>query len=366
MILVTGGAGYVGSVLATDMLRLGESVRVVDLQWFGNPLRQQKGLEVVCGDILEFDPAWLDGVHAVCHLAAMSNDPTADFLPELSIMSNVTATRRLAEAVAERASRQQREIRFVFASSCSVYYRSDACADCNTERLTEDTAVAPSSYYSKSKRMAELELLRVAEQHPRFCPVILRKGTLFGLSPRMRFDLVVNAFTLSAWSERQLTVNGSGEAWRPLLHIQDAVDAYIYLLSAPTAETRCGIFNILHKNYRVLELAHWVAEVLQRHRGVDIRVKRDRANETGLRSYYVGADRLAKIVGFRSERGTTQAVLAIWDALVRGDFGADAKSDSRYFNIRRLRELPLMGEQRNEQLVATMSGLRNGSEGAAT
>ena len=338
MILVTGGAGYVGSALVAELLRLGEPVRVVDVQWFGNPFPPHALLEIIDGDVRDFDPAWLDDVDAVCHLAALSNDPTADFMPGLSITTNVLATRVLAQMIATKATREQRPIRCLFASTCSVYY-SSVTADWNVERMTEDTAVSPTSNYSKSKRLAEVELLKTAQRHPYFCPAILRKGTVFGVAPRMRFDLVVNALTLSAWSSRTLTVNGSGEAWRPLLHIQDAVDAYIYMLAAPP-DVICGrTFNLLHKNYRVLELAHWVAEVLEKHKGIEVRVRRDRSADNGVRSYYVDGSRLAGALGIRAERGTTRAILEIWEALERGDFGADPVADLRFFNIRCLQDL---------------------------
>lgn len=338
MILVTGGAGYVGTELVMALCRLGEPVRVVDLEWFGNALTPGAGLEVIRADIQHFDDAWLDGVDAICHLAGLSNDPTADFMPELNIASNVLATRRLAEAAAARATRERRTVRCLFASSCSVYY-SEVRPDGDVEPVAEDMPVSPTSNYSKSKRLAELELLRTAASCPNFCPVILRKGTVFGLSRRMRFDLVVNAFTLQAWHRRVLAVNGSGEAWRPLLHIQDAVDAYVYLLSAPTAAVRGRIYNLLHKNYRVLELAHWVSEILEKHRRVDVRVKRDRSADTGNRSYYVNGSRMAAEIGFRAERGTTQAVLNIWDALEQGTFGRSPEQEASFFNVRRVRDL---------------------------
>ena len=145
--------------------------------------------------------------------------------------------------------------------------------------MTEDMPIAPTANYSKTKRLAEVELLRIADQNPLFVPVLLRKGTIFGLGPRMRFDLVVNVFTLHAWRNQQLTVHGHGEAWRPLLHIRDAADAYIHLLSAPDDKIRGEAFNLVHKNYRVLELAHWVAEVIEQRYGVEVRVKRDRCDE---------------------------------------------------------------------------------------
>jgi nucleoside-diphosphate-sugar epimerase len=345
LILVTGGAGYIGSLLVRELLALGETVRVVDTHWFESSFDAHEGLEVIKADLRYCDTAGLlEDVNAVIHLAGLSNDPTADFAPHLNSESNVLATRRLAQAVAEKTQSEQREIRFLFASTCSVYYTSSVAGDVNVEQMTEELPVAPTANYSKTKRLAEIELLRIAQQHPLFCPTILRKGTLFGLAPRMRFDLVVNIFVLHAWRKRLLTVHGGGEVWRPLLHICDAVDAYLHLLWAPIEKIRGETFNLVHKNYRILELAHWITEILEQHRGVEIYVKRDRSSGDSLRSYYVDGGKITKALGFRPERGVAQAALEIWDALERGEFGLEPEKDPRYFNIYWLKET--MAEER--------------------
>src|SRR5918998_1222425 len=295
MILVTGGAGYIGSLLVRELLALGETVRVVDPLWFGDQLDDHGRLELIKDDLRYRDAAsLLEDVNAVIHLAGLSNDPTADFAPNLNSESNVQATRQLAQAVAEKAQLEQREIRFLFASTCSVYYTPSVAGDVNVEQMTEDLPVGPTANYSKTKRLAEIELLRVAEGEPLFCPTILRKGTVFGLAPRMRFDLVVNVFVLHAWRKRLLTVHGSGEVWRPLLHVRDAVDAYLHLLWAPTGKIQGETFNLVHKNYRILELAHWITEILEQHRGVEVRVKRDRTSGDSLRSYYVDGEKITR------------------------------------------------------------------------
>ncbi len=336
--MVTGGTGYIGSLLVRELLALGETVRVVDTHWFGDSFDTHERLDLVEADLRYSEMGYLEGVNAVVHLAGLSNDPTADFAPELNNGSNVLATRRLAEAVAEKAELEQREIRFLFASTCSVYYTPSLAGDVNVVRMTEELPVAPTANYSKTKRLAEIELLRVAHEHPLFCPTMVRKGTIFGLAPRMRFDLVVNTFVLHAWRNRLLTVHGSGEVWRPLLHIRDAVDAYIHLLWAPTGKTRGETFNLVHKNYRILELAHWITEILEQHRGVEAYVKRNRMAGEFKRSYYVDGSKVTSVLGFRPERGITEGALEIYDALERGDFGSEPENDSRYFNIRWLKE----------------------------
>ncbi len=343
MILVTGGAGYVGSLLTKELLALGETVRVVDTMWFGDPFPSHERLNLVNGDLRNPSPAWLDGVDAIIHLSGLSNDPTADFAPELNSEANVFATRQLAQLAAEKATKDGKPMRYLFASTCSVYYAPTSADQANVSVMTEDMPIAPTANYSKTKRLAEIELLRIADKYPLFVPTMLRKGTVFGLSPRMRFDLVVNVFTLHAWRNRRLTVHGHGEAWRPLLHIRDAVDAYIHLLNAPQERIRGEAFNCVHKNYRVLELAHWVAEVIEENYGVEVAVKRDRTGNSASRSYFVSGDKIARELGFSADRGTAEAVKSIWEALERGDFGLEPEKDPRYFNIRWLKDTLMAG-----------------------
>ena len=343
MILVTGGAGYVGSLLTQELLGLGHNVRVVDTMWFGDPFPEHERLQMIAGDLRNPDPTWLNGVDAIIHLSGLSNDPTADFAPQLNNEANVFATRQLAQLAAEKATRDGKPMRYIFASTCSVYYAPTTAEQANVQIMTEDMPIAPTANYSKTKRLAEIELLRIADQYPLFVPVMLRKGTVFGLSPRMRFDLVVNVFTLHAWKNRTLTVHGHGEAWRPLLHIRDAVDAYIHMLNAPQEKIRGEAFNVVHKNYRVLELAHWVAEVIEQNFGAEIRVRRDRTGNAASRSYYVSGEKIARELGFSADRGTSEAVVAIWNALERGDFGAEPDKDPRFYNIRWLKDTLMAG-----------------------
>jgi nucleoside-diphosphate-sugar epimerase len=337
--MVTGGAGYIGSVLVRELLALGETVRVVDPLWFGDYLDAHDRLELVGKDLRYCDmTSLLKGVDAVIHLSGLSNDPTADFAPDLNNESNVQATRLLARAVAEKSEKEQREIRFLFASSCSIYYTPSMSEDVNIEVMNEELPVAPTANYSKTKRLAEIELLRIAEQYPHFCPTMLRKATIFGLAPRMRFDLVVNAFVMQVWRNQFIPIWGSGEAWRPFLHIRDAVDAYIHLLHVPTGKIRGEAFNLVHKNYRVLELAHWITEILEEHRGVQANV-----NVTGAKASLSGATtstvtRSRRRWGSGPSEGWPKAALEIYDALERGDFGSEPENDPRFFNIRWLKE----------------------------
>jgi nucleoside-diphosphate-sugar epimerase len=336
MILVTGGAGYVGSVLTRELINIGESVRIVDLLWFENPPDSNPHLEFVNGDVRSWQSSWLDDVTAVVHLAGFSNDPTADFAPEANIEFNVVASRTLAKAVADRARRDRRIIRLLFGSTCSVYHKDAGITGAVPEEMTEDHPVGPTANYSRSKRLAEIEILRVASEVPELCPIILRKGTLFGLSPRMRFDLVLNAFCLSAWRSRLLTVHGLGNAWRPLVHVHDAADAYLSLLRAPPDAVRCQIFNIVHKNCQILELAMWVSKVLEVERGVSLQIVCAPFQERRMRSYSVDGAKLSKAAGITLSRGMQDAILDIWDSLDRGLFGLEPDDNPLFFNVKQL------------------------------
>ncbi len=342
MILVTGGAGYIGSRLLPYLLAQGYSVRTVDTLWFDYSLPNHPSLEVVEADLAEFDPAWLSGVDHVIHLAGLSNDVTSEFAPELALRSNVQASASLAKAAAEAAARGGKAIRCLFASSCSVYYQPAAAQEPSREMLEEASPVQPSAIYSRTKRAAEFELLKAQTDEPLFCPVILRKGTVFGDAPRMRFDLVVNTFVLSAWSRRTLFLDGATEIWRPLLHIDDAVEAYLTLLKQPTQLIQGRIYNLLGQNYLISELGAEVCTILREDRDVIVEIVRQAANDNGGRSYRVSGERIGAELGIRPSRGLRESVLEIWDKLESGEYGANPAEDSRFFNIRWLAQnLPL-------------------------
>lgn len=334
MILVTGGAGYIGSRMVPILLQAGHAVRLVDTLWFGRSLADHPNLEVIQADLLNCDSTWFRDVDTIIHLAGLSNDVTADFAPEQSWRSNALASEALARTAAAVSDVGQREIRCLFASTCSVYYSVQHASDTTVVEMDEESIISPMATYSRSKREAEVSLLAASLHHPRFVPVLLRMGTIFGISPRMRFDLVVNTFTLSSWCDRKMTLHGSAEVWRPVLHLDDAIDAYLHLLSQPSHLVRGQTFNVVCENLRISALAAHVAETLRIHRGVQVDVVRDDEVDNGSRSYSVNAGKIEQMLGFRARRDVANAVLSIWDALDRGDFGPDPRNNSRFFNIR--------------------------------
>jgi nucleoside-diphosphate-sugar epimerase len=326
-VLVTGGAGYIGSVVVPRLLEIGDDITVFDKLYFGDAglADVRDRLHLSSGDVRALDPAVLDGVDAVVHLAGLSNDPSADFNPTANATINAMGTEELARAAREAGIR-----RFVFVSTCSVYYTRGPSDDLKTE----DTPVAPTAFYSQGKWLAERKLLELAA--PGFTPVVLRLGTVFGLSPRMRYDLVVNTFVRDAWQHGRLTVHAGGEVWRPLVHIKDVADAILTALYAPKANVHGEVFNIVHKNYWIQSLAHWVKKVLEGKAKVEIDI--DYAGQAEARGYRVSMDKAQTRLGFRADRGITAAVLEMWEALERGRF-TDFENPI-YYNIRWMKNLP--------------------------
>jgi len=257
-VLVTGGGGYIGLELCRQLVERGDTVRVVDRFFFGaTPLQElaaRSGGRVthVAGDVRDFDDAWLDGIDGVSHLAGLSNDPTAEYNPDANWQMNAVATERLAEACKRRGV-----ARLVFGSSASLY------DGIGPGMFDEQTPVAPRGAYSLSKKYGEDALLRAADAH--FAPTCLRQGTVYGWSPRMRFDLVVNTFLKDAVTVGKLYLHGGGWQWRPLVDVTDVARAHVVCLGAPLDAVRGEIFNVMQENYQVRQLAMLVAGSLSLH-----------------------------------------------------------------------------------------------------
>jgi len=320
MILVTGGAGYVGCILVRELLSKGEAVRVFDKLFFGDAGLQEvrDKVELIEGDLRYFDEAILDGIDSVIHQAGLSNDPTAEFNPKANHEMNTVATEVLASACKRRGIN-----RFVFASTCSIYDRGLYAED---RLLDEDSEVSPRAAYAVSNYEAERALLAMADD--RFCPVILRKGTLYGFSPRMRYDLVVNTFVKDALMTGGLKVFCGGEMWRPLVDVNDAAKAYICCVEAPEQKVRGQIFNLVFKNYRILELAHWVREAFKPIKRVEIEVD---YSEYRTRSYRVSGQKIETVLGFKPSVSVKESVEHMVRMIQKHGYGDFL--NPRYYNI---------------------------------
>ncbi|MBN1855930.1 MAG: SDR family oxidoreductase [Dehalococcoidia bacterium] len=284
-VLVTGGCGYIGSVLVPILIHRGYEVVVLDKLYFGTASLDavSEKVHLVPGDVRTIDDSVLDGVWAVIHLGSLSNDPTAEFHPEASESINFQGTVRFAEMCKRRGVE-----RFTFASTCAVYgFWLDSEA-------TETHATSPQSAYARSKLDAENALRMMACDG--FCPIVLRQATVFGLSPRMRWDIVLNAFVMHAFRTGKLDVWFGGEAWRPLVHVRDVAEAHVACLEAPQERVAGHVFNLVYDNYVILDLARRVSDALA---SVDINTTMSVNNDQeDSRSYRVSGSLLKEMVGF--------------------------------------------------------------------
>jgi nucleoside-diphosphate-sugar epimerase len=317
IILVTGGAGYIGAALVKKLVESGEKVRVFDKLYFGDSALSgvRNRIELIPGDVREFNPELLDGVKAVMHLGSLSNDPTAEFDPKANHEINCEGTLRVAEACKMKGVR-----RFTFASSCAIYgFHVDGVAN-------EDFPANPQSEYSQSKLEAEKGLLSLAGSD--FCPVVFRQATVFGFSDRMRWDLVVNTMTRDGFDKGRIHIYCAGDNWRPLIDLRDVADAHILAMNAPEDKVKGQIFNLVHKNFRILELGHWIREIIKPFRKVEIEVLFGTKES---RSYRVSGEKIKRVLGFEPKVSVEHAVKEIWDMLRSGrytDF-----SNPIYYNI---------------------------------
>ena len=306
-VLVTGGCGYIGSVLVPMLLDRGYNVRVFDKLYFGEEsLEKVRGkIELIAGDVRNFDPVILDGIDGCIHLGSLSNDPTTTFNPDASRTINFEGTMKLAKACKERGIQ-----RFTFASTCAVYgFHLDRTAD-------EAFPVNPQSDYAMSKLNVDIELQKMSDEN--FSPVILRQATVFGFSPRMRWDIVVNAFAMHAFKTGRLDVWFGGEVWRPVIHVKDTAEAHIRCLEAPAEKVRGEIFNLVYKNYRILELAHRVKKALA-EMGINVEVDAN-YDHVDSRSYRTAGDKIANVLNFTPSISIEDGVEEIVNVLRSGQY----------------------------------------------
>lgn len=323
MILVVGGAGYIGSVLVRELLARGYAVRVLDRMFFGDSgLREHREqIELFAGDVRTMDSSVLEGVESVINLSGLSNDPTAEYNPHANFEMNTRANLALARLCKAKGIR-----RFVFASTCSIY--DVGITDEEKDVVLDETSpVRPKAAYASSKFQAEKALLELADKN--FCPVILRKGTVYGFSPRMRYDLVVNTFLRDALSKGHVTTHFGGEMWRPLVDIRDAARAYIVCLDAEESKVSGEIFNVVYRNFRISELALRVVGAL-REAGVKVELKPEYRYQ-GVRSYRVSGKKFQRVLGFAPAVTVEDAVKDMLENVSR--YGHTDFDNPRYYNI---------------------------------
>jgi len=321
VVLVTGGAGYIGSHLVRKLLQRGYQVRVLDKFLYGEhgiaELRGDSNLDLRYGDICNIRDVVqaVKGVRAVVALAALVGDAACDLDPQEALTTNFEATRCLLESCREVGVG-----RVVFASSCSVYGAN------GNDLLTEGSHLNPVSLYARTRIMSEELLL---QEHGMVEVVILRLSTVCGLSPRMRFDLMVNTITARASVEGRVRVVGANQ-WRPHIHVQDAAEAFLRAVEAPSDVAAGEIFNVgaETQNFTVGEIAN---KVVQQIPGTIVEYF-DRIEDR--RSYRVAFDRIRTKLGFVPARTVDDAIREVRTVLQTGevrDYG-----DEVYHNVKQL------------------------------
>ena len=325
-VLVIGAGGYVGSVVCRELLQEGYEVRGLDRFLFGDESLQEiihhEHFELVRGDIRNLD-VLVDatfGVDAVINLAAIVGDPACDLDVNHTIMINYFSAKAAADA-----ARHYKVDRYLFASTAAVYGASSG-----KDRLTETAAVAPVSLYAESKLHSEKGILSLATDD--FSPCIFRLGTVFGLSPRMRFDLVVNLFAMQAYFNKKITVFG-GTQYRPYVHVRDIARALIAALKAEKSKIHGQIFNLgaNKMNLRLVDLADQVAAAMP---GTQV-IRQEQASDQ--RDYNVSFDKIRERLGFESDWDIPAAIREIREAFERGEF--KDFQDKKYSNVKQQEHL---------------------------
>jgi nucleoside-diphosphate-sugar epimerase len=324
-VLVTGGAGYVGSKLVPALLADGWAVNVLDLYLYGDvfaALPQRAGLTEFKGDLrdLAMVERAVGGCNAVIHLACISNDPSFELDPELGKSINYDCFRPLVRA-AKAAGVQ----RFIYASSSSVYGVQDV------PEVHEALPLLPLTDYSKYKALCEEVLLE--ERQSGFATLILRPATVCGYAPRLRLDLTVNILTNHAVNRGTIRVFGGAQK-RPNIHIDDMVDLYRMVLELAEDKIDGKIFNAGYENHTVMDIAQIVSTTVGGQTEIRVEPTDDH------RSYHISSDLIRKELGFVAKWTIRDAVSGLVDAFAAGKV-PNSMEDPRYYNIRTMQTVAL-------------------------
>ena len=301
-ILVTGAGGYIGTTLVPLLLDEGYSVRAIDRFFFGQGLLpEHPRLEVVTEDTRKLALEHFEGVDAVIDLAAISNDPSGELFRAATFEINRDSRVRAARLAREAGAR-----RYVLPSSCSIYgFQADGVV------ADEASPTNPLTTYARANEMAEKGVLPLADET--YCVVVLRQATVYGLAPRMRFDLAINGMTFGAWKTGRLPLMRDGTQWRPMVHVRDTARAQMFMLAAEPAKVNGQIFNVGSdgNTYQIGPLGRLVAGYVPKE------VEVEWYGDPDERSYRVAFDKI-EALGYRTERTAADGVAEICEALEAG------------------------------------------------
>lgn len=307
-VLVTGGAGYIGSTLTRMLLNRGYDIICLDRFFFGmdsiKDIADQ--IKIIKDDIRWFDPSILEGVDAICDLAALSNDPTGELDPQKTFEINYRGRRRVANLAKKWGVK-----RYILASSCSVY-------GAQTSVVNENSPVNPLTTYAKANLFAERDILPLSDES--FVVTALRQATVYGLSYRMRFDLVVNAMTRSLFKYNKIFISREGTQWRPLVHVRDTSKAFIMVLEGDPELVNGEIFNVGsdEQNIQIFNLAKKIAEAVGKPFNYEWYGDPDK------RSYKVSFRKIMETLGFKPDYTISMGAREIYNALENGIVDPDS------------------------------------------
>lgn len=325
-IMITGGAGYVGSSLVPKLIKAGHEVRVLDLFIYGEDvfdgIENKSNLKIFKGDIrdIELVKSSLDGADTVIHLACISNDPSFELNPSLGKEINLDSFRPIVEA-----SRDAGVSRFIYASSSSVYGIKEV------ENVTEDMELEPLTDYSKFK--ADCEKILAEYQAEDFTTVTIRPATVCGYSPRQRLDVIVNILSNHAYNNNKIKVFG-GDQLRPNIHIEDMTDLYTQLIDEDKDKIAGEVFNAGWENFKVKDIANVVKKVI----GENVDVETVPTDDN--RSYHISSSKIGDKLGFKAKRSIEDAVSDLKNAFESKKL-PNSLNDKKYFNIQTMLEADL-------------------------
>ena len=306
-VLVTGAGGYIGSVLVPMLLEQGYNVVAVDRFFFGRQTLppEDERLQVLQDDIRWLDESYLKGIDAVIDLAALSNDPSGELDPEKTWEINHRGRVRIAQL-----SKKIGVSRYIFPSSCSIYGFREGLLD-------EMSPVNPLTTYAKANLQAEKDILPLADE--RFCVVVLRQATVYGISPRMRFDIAINGMVRGFFKNGKIPILRDGTQWRPFVYVKDTARAMMLMLEAPSHLVNAQIFNVGsdEQNYQIMPLAKTVAEAS------GIPFDYEWYGSPDYRSYRVSFKKIQDILGFKAEYTPREGAQEVYQALQKKSLDPD-------------------------------------------
>ncbi len=306
-VLVTGGAGYIGSILCRTLLEKGYNVTCLDRFFFGTDSIKDiaEKMTIVKDDIRWFEPEILREIDAVFDLASLSNDPTGELDPQKTLEINYKGRVRVA-----KLSKKHGVKWYVLASTCSVYGFQDGI-------LTEESALNPLTTYAKANVLAEKEILPLADES--FTVTVLRQATVYGYSPRMRFDLAINGMVLGFYKNGKIPIMRDGKQWRPFIHVKDTSNAFVKVIEAKQEFVNKQIFNVgtNEQNVQIFDLARLVAE------SISIPFNYEWYGSPDTRSYRVDFNKIKETLNFKTEYTIKEGAKEVFDALKDGKLKPD-------------------------------------------